>query len=65
MNIEQILKEVARYAKKLEADFQEIQAKTVEYDKKVTQMGDTTFIICDREEYEEEYADEEEDNEDR
>jgi hypothetical protein len=31
----------------------------------VTQMGDTTFIICDREEYEEEYADEEEDNEDR
>ena len=32
----------------------------------VTQMGDTTFIICDREEYEDEYADgEEEDNEDR
>ena len=37
MNIEQILKEVARYAKKVAADLQEIQAKTVEYDKKVAQ----------------------------
>lgn len=26
----------------------------------VTQMGETTFIICDREDYEEEYADGEE-----
>ena len=43
MSIEQILKEIARYAKKVAADSQEIIAKTDEYKKKVTQglMGST------------------------